>query len=63
MNRVFEWFQADPPEGTDDARSFWRERILSAVLIGAAALGTAAYILNLITTIQQGDWGWAVTEF
>jgi GAF domain-containing protein len=60
MNWIVEWFQAAPSEGTEDARLFWQERILSAVLLGAAVLGTAAYLVNLIPTIQRGEWGWAV---
>ena len=60
MNRLMEWYQAEPPPGEEDARRFWRERILSAVLIGATVLGSAAYLINLIQVIGAGQWGWVL---
>ena len=60
MNRLIEWFQVDtnsPNEVTDD-RQFIRERILTAVLVGAAFFGAAAYFINLRTTFQLANWGW-----
>ena len=58
MNRISQWFQVNPDQASGDDRLFIRERILTVVLIGAAALGGVAYYINLQTSIQSKSWGW-----
>ncbi len=58
MNRISQWFLAEPNSASVDDRKFIRERILTVVLIGAAILGVAAYYVNVRVAIQQSAWGW-----
>lgn len=58
MNRISQWFLAEPDSASVDDRKFIRERILTVVLIGAAILGVAAYYVNVRVAIEQNTWGW-----
>lgn len=60
MNRITTWFQAQPTAGSEDDKLFWRKRILSIVLFTAALVGAAAYLTNLIQSIQSAQWGWVI---
>ncbi len=59
MNRLLQWYRTNALTDQQDERLFWRERILSAVLLGSAGLGLVAYVTNLITAFQHRTWGWA----
>ena len=60
MNRFTQWFQAEPSTDGQDERLFWRERILSVVLIGGAILGIVAYLTNLTQVIPNRQWEWLI---
>ncbi len=61
MNRISQWFLAEPSSASVDDRKFIRERILTVVLIGAAILGVAAFYVNVLVAFQQNAWGWIAT--
>ena len=60
MNRLSEWFLAEPDAQQKDDRQFIRERILTVVLMIGALLGVFAYIVNVRTAIQQNTPAWIV---
>jgi len=45
-----------PSVSTENEIQHWRERIIAVALIGAVLLGTGAYAVNLVLTIQQQAW-------
>jgi GAF domain-containing protein len=59
MKRFFERLLT-PSAGSENEVQYWRERIVAVALIGSALLGTGAYAINLVITVQNQAWLWVI---
>lgn len=59
MKRFFERLLT-PSVNSENEVQYWRERIVAVALIGSALLGTGAYAVNLVITIQNQAWLWVI---